>query len=48
MQVAALLDGLMIYTAPGAKSVTPRERLADMVKQTVLTLISNPTSSKVP
>lgn len=41
MQVAALIDGLMIYTAPGAKSVASREQLANMVKATVLRLISN-------
>lgn len=41
MQVAALIDGLMIYTAPGAKSVTSREQLAEMVKATVLRLISD-------
>jgi AcrR family transcriptional regulator len=46
MQIAALVDGLMIYTAPGAKSVTPRERLAEMVKQIVLRLISNPSASR--
>jgi AcrR family transcriptional regulator len=39
LQVAALIEGLMIYTAPGAKSVTSREHLAEMVKATVLRLI---------
>ena len=39
LQIAALLEGLMIYTAPGAKSVSPRERLTEMVKDTVLRLI---------
>jgi AcrR family transcriptional regulator len=44
LQIAALLEGLLIYTAPGAKSVHPRERLAAMVKETVLRLISAPSS----
>ncbi len=41
MQVAALIDGLMIYTAPGAKNVTSRKQLSQMVKATVLRLISD-------
>lgn len=41
LQIGALLDGLMIYTGPGSRSVTPRERLAEMVKKTVLKLISD-------
>ena len=41
MQVSALIDGLMIYTAPGAKNVASREQLAEMVKTTVLRLLSS-------
>jgi hypothetical protein len=40
LQVVALLDGLMLYTGPGSKSITPRERLAVLVKKSVLKLIS--------
>jgi AcrR family transcriptional regulator len=40
LQVAALIDGLMIYTAPDARSVSPRGHLAEMVKATVLRLIA--------
>lgn len=39
LQVSAMRDGLLLYTAPGAKSVTPRSRLNDMVKQAVLRLL---------
>ena len=39
LQIAALIDGLMIYTAPDAKSVSPRSQLAEMIKRTVLRLI---------
>jgi AcrR family transcriptional regulator len=45
LQVAALLEGLMIYTGPGSKSVTPRERLGEMVKESVLKLIADSDSS---
>jgi AcrR family transcriptional regulator len=41
LQVVALLEGIMIYTGPGSKSVTPR-RLTAMVKKSVLKLISEP------
>jgi AcrR family transcriptional regulator len=40
LQVAALIDGLIIYTAPDARSVSPRSQLAEMVKRSVLQLIS--------
>ena len=36
--VAALIDGLMIYTAPDAKAVSSRAYLADMVRNTILKL----------
>lgn len=42
LQISALLDGLMIFTAPGAKAVSRRERLAEMVKDTVLKLLAEP------
>jgi AcrR family transcriptional regulator len=48
LQIAALLEGLMIYTAPGAKSVSPRERLAELVKETVLKMITAPSDSAAP
>jgi AcrR family transcriptional regulator len=46
LQVAALIEGLMVYTAPGAKSVPSREHLADMIRATVLRLISDPEGSR--
>jgi AcrR family transcriptional regulator len=45
LQIAALLEGLLMYTAPGAKSVSSRERMTEIVKDAVLRLISVPTSA---
>jgi AcrR family transcriptional regulator len=42
LQITAMIDGLMIYTAPGSRAVTPRSRLAQLVKTTVLRLIGEP------
>jgi len=40
LEVAALLEGLMVYTAPGAESVKSREHLTALVKDSVLRLIT--------
>lgn len=40
LEVAALLEGLMIYTAPGADSVRSREYLTELVKDSVQRLIT--------
>lgn len=42
LEVAALLEGLMVYTAPGADSVRSREYLTELVKDSVLRLITLP------
>ena len=42
LEVAALLEGLMIYTAPGADTVRSREHLTALVKDSVLRLITLP------
>jgi len=42
LEVAALLEGLMIYTAPGAASVRSREHLTELVKDSVQRLITLP------
>ena len=42
LEVAALLEGLMIYTAPGARSVRSREHLTELVKDSVHRLITVP------
>jgi AcrR family transcriptional regulator len=42
LEVAALLEGLMIYTAPGARSVRSREHLTELVKDSVHRLITLP------
>lgn len=42
LQITALVEGLMIYTAPGAKSVTRREKLNEMVRKTMLKLLETP------
>lgn len=42
LEVAALLEGLMIYTAPGAQSVRSREHLTELVKDSVRRLITLP------
>jgi AcrR family transcriptional regulator len=39
LQITAMIDGLMIYTAPGSKAITPRARLTELVRDTVLRLI---------
>jgi AcrR family transcriptional regulator len=39
LQITAMIDGLMIYTAPGSKAITPRARLRELVRDTVLRLI---------
>ena len=39
LEVAALLEGLMIYTAPGARSVRSREHLTELIKDSVHRLI---------
>jgi hypothetical protein len=40
--VTALLEGLMIYTAPGAQSVRSPEHLTELVKDSVHRLITVP------
>jgi AcrR family transcriptional regulator len=42
LQIAALIEGLMIYTGPKSKAVKPRSRLAEIVKESVLHLIGPP------
>jgi hypothetical protein len=42
LEVAALLEGLMVYTDPGADSVRSREYLTELVKDSVLRLITLP------
>jgi AcrR family transcriptional regulator len=44
LEVSALLEGLMIYTAPGARSVRSREHLTELVKESVRRLITLPES----
>jgi AcrR family transcriptional regulator len=39
LQIAGLIDGLMIYTAPDARAVSSRAQLAEMVRGAVLRLI---------
>ena len=41
LQIAAMLDGLMIYMGPGCQTISPRSRLADVVKLSVLKLIAD-------
>lgn len=45
LQVGAMIDGLMIYTGPGARAVRPRARLARIVRDSVLRLIAPPPAS---
>lgn len=40
LQVAALLEGLMVYTAPGAKSGASRGPLTELIKDSVRRLIT--------
>ena len=40
LQVAALLEGLMVYTAPGAESARLREPLTELIKGSVRRLIT--------
>jgi len=40
LQIAALIEGLMVYTAPNAKAVK-REHLQKLIKESVLMLISD-------
>ena len=40
LEVAALLEGLMVYTAPGAESVGLREPLTEFIKESVRRLIT--------
>lgn len=42
LQITALIDGLMVYTGPGSKAITPRIKLAELVKETTLRLIASP------
>ena len=42
LQLCALLDGLMIYTGPGCKTIASRRHLAGAIKQNVLRLIADP------
>jgi AcrR family transcriptional regulator len=46
LQIGAMIDGLMIYTAPGSNAVKPRNRLNELVKATVLRLISQSNASE--
>jgi hypothetical protein len=41
MQVAALIDGLMIFTGPGSKHYASRAALGKMVKASVKKLLSS-------
>lgn len=41
LQLSALTEGLMIYTAPGAHAVTPRRRLTETTRETVLRMIGS-------
>jgi AcrR family transcriptional regulator len=41
LQLCAMLDGLMIYTSPRSRTIKPRQRLAGVVKQSVLRLIAS-------
>lgn len=40
LQISALIEGLMVYTAPGCKAITPRSRLASIVKHSVRLLLN--------
>jgi AcrR family transcriptional regulator len=40
LQLVALTEGLMVYTAPGARSVTPRQHLAETTRETVLRMLA--------
>lgn len=42
LQIAALIDGLMIYAGPGFRSASKRNELSAAVRRTVLTLIGPP------
>jgi AcrR family transcriptional regulator len=42
LQLGAMLDGLMIYTGPGSRTIKPRRRLAGVIKQSALRLIAPP------
>lgn len=39
LQIAALIEGLMLYTGPGSAAIVKRDHLAGLVKDTVLRLI---------
>lgn len=39
LQLSALTEGLMLYTAPEARSMTPRQRIADTTRETVLRML---------
>jgi AcrR family transcriptional regulator len=41
LQITAMIDGLMIYTGPGSRAITPRSRLGDVVKSTILYLVAD-------
>jgi AcrR family transcriptional regulator len=44
LQLGAMLDGLMIYTGPGSRTIKPRRRLAEVLKQSALRMIAPATS----
>jgi len=47
LQIAALLDGFMLYTGPGSKLVT-RSELSKMARGAVLRLLETPQTGKAP
>jgi AcrR family transcriptional regulator len=42
LQIAAMIEGLMVYTGPESRAIKPRSRLARVVKESVLRLIEPP------
>ncbi len=40
LELCAMIDGLMIYTAPRTRTITPRARIAGVIKQSALRLIA--------
>lgn len=45
LQITSMIDGLMIYTAPGTKAISPRARLTELVRDSVMQLIGPLSSS---
>jgi AcrR family transcriptional regulator len=48
VQIAAMLEGLMLFTGSGAKPLLPRKRMTQAVKRTAMKLMTQPTQGARP